>query len=382
MKKSTNYFEVMSLIRSLSEEEKNMLASEIMAKLGKESRENKEDKKHRGCGELIAESDAHRPDCPHCSAKASMGNIIKKEVRKGVRYYYCKACGRKFASTTGTTFARTRKDADTWRKFISLTLSGASITVCQEDCGLSRQTAFNWRHKILHVFEENVKSTKMSGNVEVDEMLLPLSYKGNHIQGAFGARKDVPGAVNDMPRKSYKRGTDNKSMSAKEKACVFCMVESGNKSFYAAVPGVGFMTEPMLEKTVGRHIVKESAMMLADNYKITRKYFEDKGYQHTILSSNTSDNPHDHKPEVKDGLHMQHVNAMHRHIRKFLAPYCGVSSKYLSHYMALFVWLKSIGGTTKQKKTMDKVSVARAATPDCYISNQQLRNRPAVPQCA
>lgn len=249
------------------------------------------------------------------------------------------------------------------------------------ECGIAHQTAHNWRHKILHVFEQNQMATKMTGTVEVDEMLIPLSYKGNHIQGGFGARKKTPEAINDMPRDAYKRGTDNLSRSPKEKACVFCMVENGNKSFYASVPGVGYMNEDMLNHTVGKHIVKESAMMLADNCRTTHNYLEFNGYQHTILASNTSANPNEHKPEIKDGFHLQHVNAMHRHIRKFLAPYCGISSKYLSHYLALFVWLKSVG-VAKQKKTMDKVSVARAATPDCYISCQQLHSRPAVPRCA
>ena len=212
-------------------------------------------------------------------------------------------------------------------------------------------------------------------------MLVPLSYKGNHVQGGFGTRKIEAGCFNNMPRTAYKRGTDNISRSAKDKACVFCMVEDGNKAFYAAVPGVGFMSEAMLTATVGKHVDKDSSTMLADEYKITKKYFEDNGYKHIILKSNTSDNPHDHKPEVKDGQHIQHVNAMHQQIRKFLIPYNGVSSKYLENYIALFVWLKSIG-LTKQRKSTDKVSVARAATPDCYVSFNQLNGRPAVPMCA
>ena len=99
------------------------------------------------------------------------------------------------------------------------------------------------------------------------------------------------------------------------------------------------------------------------------------------LLSNTSDNPMGHKPEVRNGLHLQHVNSMHHHIRNFLKPYYGVSSKYLSNYISLFVWLKSIQ-LMRQKKKADKVSVARAATPGCYVSRRQLENRPAVPMYA
>ena len=224
----------------------------------------------------------------------------------------------------------------------------------------------------------------LSGNVEVDEMLMPISYKGNHIQGDFGARKKVPGAVNDMPRGAYQRGSDNKSMSSKDKACVFCMVQDGNKAFYAAVPGVGFMNEPMLDVTVAKHVDKEKTMMLADNYKVTQKYFERNGYAHTILLSNTSDNPKDHKPEIKNGLHLQHVNAMHHHIRDFLAPYCGVSTKYLPGYIALFIWIKteSMKHRRNRKEKLEEISLSRVSMPDCFVNRASVRSRPAIPGCA
>lgn len=375
MKRTNEMSAVLKMIQGMSERELSVIVDEIMQKMSTTQTTDK-----AGCLGLL-NHDGSRPDCPHCGAKAALHYIVKKGYIDGVQRYKCKACGKYFMPTTGTAFSRTRKDADTWRRFIQMTISGASLQACTEDCDIAYQTAFDWRHKILNAFAENMKATKMNGTVEVDEMLIPISYKGNHVQGGFGGRKLTPGALNDMPRASYKRGTDNISRSSKDKACVFCMVENGNKAFYAAVPGVGFMTEPMLNATVGKHVVKEQVTMLADNYKITRKYLEDNGYKHTILSSNTSDNPKGHKPEIKDGLHLQHVNAMHHHVRKFLAPYCGVSSKYLGNYIALFVWLKNIGAT-KQRRNVDKISVARAATPDCYIPRKLIHSRPAVPNCA
>ena len=55
-----------------------------------------------------------------------------------------------------------------------------------------------------------------------------------------------------------------------------------------------------------------------------------------------------HKPEVKDGMHIQHVNAMHMNIRRFLRPYCGVSTKYLENYISLYVWLKNVAAHRKR----------------------------------
>ena len=381
MKKSKSYNQAFEIINTLSIKERDTLIREIMAKLAPTT--GIDSTRHDGarCEKLITESNPHRPDCPHCGAKASFGFINKNGKHKGSQRYQCKACGRKFVSTTGTVFAKTRKSAETWYTFIEMTISGKSIVACAEECNICVQTAFNWRHKILNAFVVNQGNIKMAGNVEVDEMLIPLSYKGNHIQGAFGSRQKKDGAVNDMPRKSYRRGTDNKSKYAEDKACVFCMVQNGDKGYFASVPGVGFMTEPMLDATVAKHINKESAVMLADDYRITKRYFEKNGYEHVILRSNTSDNPKDHKVEVKDGLHIQHVNAMHRNIRKFLAPYCGVSSKYLENYTALFAWLSNIKAS-KQRSSVKKVSVTRAATHDCYITGRAILSRPTIPACA
>lgn len=374
MKKTNEMHEVLKMVQSMSERERSAIAEQIMQMMAQPQVEGS-----KGFQELLNHPD-EKPDCPYCGAKADFGYVIKKGFIKGKQRYQCKHCGRYFMPTTGTAFARTRKDADTWRKYIQMTISGASLNACMEECDISYQIAFNWRHKVMNAFEVNLKATKMTGNVEVDEMLIPLSYKGNHVQGGFGVRRRHTGLINDMPRRSYKRGTDNLSRSSKDKACIFCMVQDGNKAFYAAVPGVGFMNNDMLNATIGRHVDKDAATLLADRYKTTHKYCEDNGYKHVILKSNTSDKPHGHKPEVKDGLHIQHVNTMHHHIRQFLTPYCGVSSKYLSNYIALFVWLKNIQAT-KQRKTIEKVSLARVASTDCYITSRAILSRPAVPQC-
>lgn len=366
---------ILDLVKGLGKKEKERLVKQIMEIMQCSDSTN-------GCHSMVESYRKARPDCPHCAAQSELGYILKRGFNKnGAQRYYCKKCGKFFVSTTNTTFSGSRKDADTWRKFIQLTIAGKSLVVCKEECGIAYQTAFDWRHKVLNAFAVNQENTQMNGNVEVDEMLIPVSYKGNHVSGSFGKRIRKHGEDNGLPRKSYHRGTDNKSRSPKEKICVFCMVEDGNKSFFAAVPGVGFMTDAMLDATVAKHINKEKAVMLADDYKITKAYFEKNGYKHTILLSNTSDNANAHKPEVRDGLHLQHVNAMHHHIRDFLRPYCGVNSKYLSNYISMFIWLKSVA-LTKQKRAADKVSLARAAAPDCYITGRQLHSRPAVPRCA
>lgn len=334
---------------------------------------------------LVAEFREGRPDCPRCAAKAELGQVVKRGMHKGAQRYFCKACGKYFVSSTNTVFARSRKDADTWCKFINYTIEGKSLAFCAENCDISYQTAFTWRHKVLNAFRVNQAGVQMTGRVEMDDMLIPISYKGNRVKGAIGESRTLkPGKNNGLPRKSYQRGTDNKSSSSKDKACVACFVESGNKAFYAAVPGRGFVNEKMLDETLGKHVNKETASILVDHCHLTARYLLENGYNFTMLASNTTGRANGHKPEVKGEnreIHLQHVNAMHRHIRRFLSGYCGVSTKYLENYISLYVWLRA-NSNVKQKKKMQKISVARAATADCYITGKVLAARPAVPQCA
>ena len=373
--------ELYDLVKTLNDNDKTKLVQHLVNMMNT-SANNLTSALSSSCNEMVRENQNERPDCPHCHAKANLGYIVKKGFDKGVQRFYCKDCGKTFVATTKTAFERTRKGADVWKKFIQMTITGSSLHNCAAECGIAYQTAFTWRHKILNAFKINQKATMMSGEIQIDEMFLPISYKGNRVKGAIGTRRILEeGAPNGLPRQSLKRGTDNKSQSAKNKACIFCMVEGGNKSFFAAVPGVGFMNMEMLEHTIGKHVNKETAFLLADQYKTTSNYLSQNNYNFMILSSNTADNPRDHKPEVRDGKHIQHVNAMHMYLHKFLRKYNGVSSKYLENYVSLFVWLKNVKANKMEKK-VQKVSTTRAASPDCYIPAKDFKKLPLIPKCA
>ena len=153
-------------VKGLGEKERDALVEHIMSMLAEPNASQK-----NKCRDLIAEANLERPNCPHCAAKASLGYIIKRGLNKGAQRYYCKSCGKYFVATTNTAFAWSRKDADTWRKFIRLTIAGKSLIVCKEECGIAYQTAFNWRHKILSVFTVNQEGSRMSANAEVDETM-------------------------------------------------------------------------------------------------------------------------------------------------------------------------------------------------------------------
>ena len=368
---------VLNFVREMSSDAQAELVEQILAMMGGSAIVASE-----SCGDMVLGDMNKRPDCPHCRAKASDGKITKRGTEKGVQRFRCKSCGKTFVATTKTTFERTRKNADVWRKFIELTLSCRSLAYCSERCEIAYQTAFTWRHKILDALRNNVQKIQMYGRIEIDETHLPLSYKGNHIKGRPGTpRVRLPGADNGLPRRSFKRGSDNRPRSSKQRACVFCMVGNNGQAFYGAVPGVGFMQPNMLDATLAKVVDKESSVVLADKYNVTNAYLEKNKYLHIILAGNTSDNANDHKPEIQGENHLQHVNAMHRLIKRFLATYCGVSSKYLENYISLYVWIRSLRAKQEEWDIHNK-TIALASASNCYISRAELEARPAIPCCA
>jgi|GEM_PF-1320399 len=374
--------ELVKMVQQLSDKDQAELVDKIMSMLQTSGTKDQEVCKNASCHKMVCEIHGERPDCPYCHAKANLGYVVKRGFKNGVQRFYCKDCGRRFVATTNTVFARSRKDADTWRKFIKMTISGSSLADCTYECEIAYQTAFTWRHKILNAFKVNQSSTMLSGKVEIDEMLIPISYKGNHHKGLFHTKGYKYGPCTDaLPRKPFLRGSDNRSLSSKDKACVFCMVEGDAKAYYAAVPGLGFMQPNMLDRTVAKHISRENTLVLADRYRITQNYLRDNQYQYMVLASDTSKYGNKHKVEVIDGNHLQHVNSMHHHIRVFLAKYCGVATKYLENYISLFVWVKN-AVANKQKNRLQKVSLSRTSIADCYITRRSIESMPSVPSVA
>lgn len=371
--------DLVAMFKNFSEKEQSELVDRIVSMMNDVKKNGIE----AGCGSIVKEHTfkSNRPDCPRCKAKSNMGYILKRGFDKGAQRYYCKCCGKYFVATTNTVFENTQKSSGVWKKFIHMTIKGESIRSCAAECKICIQTAFTWRHKVLNAFKVHQDSLSMNGEIEADETLFRVSFKGNHIKGSFKNRKRLPGMSNNLPRESFKRGSDNRSKSPYDKACVFCMVKNGNEMYCAEVPGVGFMKPNMLDATLAKHVIKDESIVIADQYKVTWNYLQENGYEHVILAGNTMKNSRYHKPEIKGEYHLQHVNAMHHHIRDFIKNYSGVSTKYLPNYVALYTWLKNISAN-KQKKKAKEVSLYRVSSPDCYITRKSIEAMPAIPMCA
>jgi transposase-like protein len=115
----------------------------------------------------------------HCESRLFVRNGKRGTEQK----YKCKACCKVFTAKTGTTLHRLQKP-EKFELYRSLMLeSYYPIKQIAKKVGISIQTAFDWRHKILSGTIKDDKSFK--GITEIDDIWFLYSQKGRKGLGLF-----------------------------------------------------------------------------------------------------------------------------------------------------------------------------------------------------
>ena len=346
--KNGSFERIINLVKTLPKERMQGVIDEIYSKLVLEL--NSVDNSVYG---LNSESISY---CKKCGSQ----NIVKNgKDRHGHTRYLCKKCRATFGELTGSAVFGSHKDASVWKKYISLLLDSASLSKCAKECSMSKQTAFIWRHKILNTLTRKSFSPFFNGLIEMDEMYVRISYKGNH--------KKSKGFT--MPRKPFKRGSDNRIPGNNSKASVLCVVER-DRSFSAMVSCRGIINLPLLTKIFDERIADES-IILTDGLRAYNQYFQNLRAEHVVLQS------HGGKPTVNGPYHINNVNALQHRFRRFLADYNGVSTKYLNNYLALFLWMENNKHCNREKLLLEELN-----SPGAYVSAKKLAAAPPVPELA
>lgn len=284
--------------------------------------------------------------------------------KNGKQRYKCQSCGCTFTNTSFSVVSHSHCSFDIWKKYIEALLEGVSLKKCAARCNISVQTAFIWRHKILSVLQKDQENRVMNGIVETDDMFVAVSYKGNHSKSKKFS----------MPRPAFKRGTDNKGSDAKL-ACVMCAVERKGHS-YGEVLGIGHASNTMLEHAFKERLL-EDTIVVADKAHNIKKYFDSTNLELIQTAAHAISDDQNSPPEIKGVYHIQNVNNLHNRFRKFIRNYNGVSTKYLNHYVGLYIWIenhKKIDGVDLFAELQNTIS-----TTNSHISAQSILNLPPLP---
>lgn len=262
--------------------------------------------------------------CPHCGHN----EVSRYGKFNNSQRYICKSCGRTFIDFTRSPKYNSKKDVKKWLQYAKCIINGYSIRKCADIVGISIPTSFFWRHKILDAIRNYIGIGNVGGIIEADETFFKESFKGNHKKST----------TFKMPRISHKRGgkgsrsdknEKRKRGISEEQVCVLCAKDRiGN--IIAEPICKGRMKHTDLERLFqGR--VEEKSILCTDSHKSYIKFAQNLGIELQQVK----------RGKHKEGIyHIQHVNAFHRELKKWMERFNGVATKYLANYMYWFKWLQ------------------------------------------
>ncbi len=248
--------------------------------------------------------------CPICGKT----HIVRNGTRKdGTQRYLCRECGHSFVITTNSIVSGTRKSLSVWEKYVDCMLNGMSLKKTAQICGIHKNTAFAWRHKILGALQNMAGSVVLNGIVEADETFFPLSYKGNHKKSRTFT----------MPRLPHKRGNSTHLRGlSKEKVCVPCAVNRNGLSI-AKAANVGRVATKDLH-TVYDGRIEPNSVIVTDLMNSYRRFATRNELDLVQLKGHRS----------KKGIYnIQHINNYHSRLKRFMNRFNGVSTKHLDNYL-------------------------------------------------
>ena len=282
--------------------------------------------------------------CPHCSGK----HIRANGKLKGVQRYVCNGCKKNFSETTGKFWYNIKKK-DKLNRYLYCLLSGYSIRKSAKETGISIQTSFDWRHKLLTSFS-SVSVEEFQGIVESDDLFFAFSEKGNR----------------NLDRKPKKRGEkSSKAGVSNEKVAVIATCDrSGNKDFKVATRGR--ISKKDLEKALNGKLDK-AEVLCSDSHRSYGAFAKTSAVEHKKFNASKG------QRAVDKVYHVQNVNNMDMRLRKFMDSFNGVATKYLQNYLNWFLVLEKIKNSTSKMTTV--VAIAFASNSAWYQYKQQLFNR-------
>ena len=133
---------------------------------------------------------------------------------------------------------------------------------------------------------------------------------------------------------------------------------------FTKMAGRGRITANEIDQTLGECLDKEIVLCSdsATNYK---SFAKKKGIPHEIINSNKGEH-------VKKGVyHIQHVNAYHQRLKKWMERFNGVATKYLDNYLFWFRFLEL--HKKLPKKERKQTTLLHSCTKPIYTTVKVLK---------
>lgn len=320
--------EILRLFKSLTEKEQNQVLSEL----------NK-----TSISETIRIEDAHVVSCPHCQSKL----FVKNGKRAGIQRYKCKACCKIFTSKTGTSLHRLQKP-NKFELYKALMFeSYYPIKQIAQKVGISIQTAFDWRHKILSSIAKEDKA--FEGITEIDDIWFLYSQKGR--KGLKYSRK----------RGGSKRAGDN-DFQAK-----LLITSDRNKTTNMSLVRIGRLKKADIERKVSG-MFSEECTLVSDKHRSISAFAKSEDIKHISFKAS--------EHTAGGEYHVQNINNMAAGLKTIVnRTLKGVSTKYLQNYANWYqirnkkVDIDKVGELLWQNKNTTDIHLHREGIYKRFIEN-------------
>jgi transposase-like protein len=264
--------------------------------------------------------------CPHCGS-----GTVHRHGRdaRGRQRFICvgeSGCGRSFGVLQGTAFHGMRKP-EVWLAYAERLLEGVSlIKIANDDIGISRHTAWRWRHRLLPVLAIDPQPI-LSGIIEVDETFFVRSFKGHR-----GWTLGCPPA--ERPPRYRGSGALKRGLSSEQVPVLTAVDRSRNH------------LDKVLERREAVAITKalvpfiqRESVICSDGYPVYQKLAEWTNSEHHLIEYELA-TPEEKAAGLPRGrlgaLGLGRVNYWHEVMKTRLNRiHRGVSTRYLPHYLTL-----------------------------------------------
>lgn len=258
--------------------------------------------------------------CPHCRSRAVRGN----GKLKGMQRYVCKDCGKNFSLSTGR-FWFALKKRELLSRYLHCLLSGFSIRKSAALTGISIQTSFDWRHKLLTSFK-TVLPDAFRGIVEMYDLFFIYSEKGKRSS--------------DKPQSKI---ASSNGESEKLVAVIATCDRSGTEDLRVITKGC-LKDEDISKVLNGR--IRKAEVLVKDNLQPCHLSSDEIKLELKVFAADKR------QKKADSTCHIRNVKKMYFSLMDFMSPFHGVATKYLQNYMNWFLMLEKIRYSTNKIQTV------------------------------
>lgn len=274
--------------------------------------------------------------CPYCGST----DFSKNGKRGATQRYLCKSCVKIFTGKTGT-FLHGIKDSKKFKRYFKLMFEQyLPLKVMSEKIGISHQTAFDWRHKILSGI--NITTDEFNGITEIDDIWFLYSQKG---------RKGL--------KYSRVRGGSRRQGDNKYQVKLLITADRENEKDMSVLK-IGRISKADIQDKIGGKF-NESCTLVSDKHRSISAFAKSEGIRHKSFISS--------KHSAGNDYHVQNVNNMATRLKSVLNHQLrGVSTKYLQNYSNWFAQIEGIKNQPEEILKVKKTLLKSKETWDSFTN--------------